>query len=226
VAVEQVEHRPALLRLEAHDVMGEVLVDEKQLAAAHRMAGDHRMNRLRIGPVAHLLQGRAEIVPVAHHARMQRAQAVEEGPHRLRERLIRSVHVGEEGVAAARRHLVQAEDAADRGLRVAGDVRVPQVARIGLGVRIGAHLDDPRMAGHIALRVDVERAEVCREVAQGFFAQRLIAEEQHQVFGPGVVQLRAGLRVERPSEVEAANLGADQRRHGLEGKGGRCHGGP
>src|SRR5205085_990633 len=60
-------------------------------------------------------------------------------------------------------------------------------------------------------RMDLERAEPARERDLLLVADRLVREHENQVLEPGPVDRGDRRVIERPREVDAADLGADQR---------------
>jgi hypothetical protein len=87
---------------------------------------------------------------------------------------------------------VEIENAAERRLLVARDIRMPVLAVDALGIGVGVdrqYLRMPRGPGLIGMNVQV--AEIPAEPLVGLLVQRLIAEEQNLVLGERTVQLVA-----------------------------------
>ena len=113
---------------------------------------------------------------------VDRGEPGEEALHPERKPLVSGVHAGEEGVAAAGRHLDDPQHARHRRLEVAGDVGVPQAAGHELHLVVAADDEDLRVLGRLRRgRVDVELAEAAAQGLVLLQGQLLIAEEEDQV---------------------------------------------
>ena len=148
---------------------------------------------------------------------MHRRQLLEQPPHAVGEGVPGRVHAGEQRVAARRRGLLDAQDAPHRRIDVARDVGVPQLARHELRVAVGVHDQDLGVLG--VLRgggVDVQVPEAATEGLVLRPGQRLVAEEQDQVVHQRGADGVDGVGRERPAQVYAGDLGADDRRHRLD----------
>ena len=144
---------------------------------------------------------------------MDRGQALEIALHAVRQRLVGGVHRGEQRVAAARRAVADIQDAAHRRLLVAGDVAVPAFAVGARRILVGMDDHQLGMARRVRRRgMDVQLAEAAAEVEVLVLGDMLVAEEDHQVLRQRAVDLLEGLVAERLRQIDAADLGADDRR--------------
>ena len=151
---------------------------------------------------------------------VDRGEPFDVGLHAVGQRVVGGVGVGEQRVAAARRTLLEVEDRAHRRLLLARHVGVPTFAVGALGARLGADDHQLGKAGFVRRRrMDVKLAEQPpeREVLLG--RDLLIAKEDDQVLDQRAVDLALLLGGERPRQIDAAELGADQRSELLDGEG-------
>src|SRR5499427_6421964 len=225
VAEEELEHSLALCPLELHDARGEAAVHEEGLAAGDGMGADDRV--LSLGKDAALvLHAVAAAVDVL--AFVERGAVLEQALNGLGQRLVGRVHAREERVAAHWGQLVHVEDAAHGRLGIAGDVRVPHLARYVLRVLVRVDDEELRMALHEAGSggVDVELAEAPAEGLVLLGGEVLIAEEDDPVVDQAVVDLLEGRLGQRLREVDAADHGAHMRRELLYADGRWRHGWP
>src|SRR5262245_5379445 len=211
VAEEELEHGVALRPLELDDARGEAAVHEEGLAAGNGMGADHRV--LCLGEDAALV---LHAVAAAVHvlALVERGAVLEEALRRLGQRLVGRVHAREERVAAHRGQLVHVEDAAHGRLGIAGDVRVPHLARHVLRVLVRVDDEDLRMTLHQAGSGGVH-VELAKAPAEGLVllgGEVLIAEEDDPAVDQAVVDLLEGRLGQRLREVDAADHGAYMRR--------------
>ena len=192
----------ALARRELLDADGEGFVDVEKLAPALGMADDDGVGRARR--------------PLAEHADpvMQRGQPLQIRFHTLGQRVVGGVHAGEQGIAAAvGRQRVVVEDAGERRDRRAGLVGVPDIARDFFRILVEMEAPHAVVVRRLAVGPDADMvadgAEVFRQPRMVLEADLLVAEEQHQVFREGAAELAQRFRVERPGQVDIADLGAD-----------------
>ena len=75
---------------------------------------------------------------------------------------------------------------------------------------------DPGMALDIAHGMDVEFAEPAADILELVDRQVLVAEEQHLVAHPAIMERVEGGVRQGLGEVDAVNLGADARRQRVE----------
>ncbi len=174
------------------------------------MRADHRMFS---GRVLLAQLGPLRLVDHSEDARevVDRGAAVELFLDRLGEIVVRGFHVGEQRVAADRRDLHRAEHRPERRLLAPRDVAVPGVlAALPLVVRDEDH--HFRVAGlgrHERMHFEVTELAEERDVLVG--GDVLLAEEQHLVVEPGLLQLRKGAGVAEVAEIDAVHLGPDRR---------------
>ena len=113
-------------------------------------------------------------------------------------------------------HLDGAQHRAPRRLLPPGDVAVPGVL-VAAPVLVGDqhhHLGIPRLGRHERMHLELAELAAERDVLLG--GDVLVAEEQHLVVEPRLVQRREGGRIAGLAQVDAADLGADRRRDGYD----------
>jgi len=152
-------------------------------------------------------------------------QSFEIDLHAGRQGVIRRRLAGEQGIAAAGRHRVEIEDAAERRLLVTGDIGVPVLAADALGVRIGMDGQDLGMPFRPRrVRVDVQFTEISAEPLVGFHVERLIAEKQHLVLRESLMQFFNLAVAKWLGQCDALDIGADARRNRRDTDGSIAHG--
>ena len=218
------QHAPFFFR-QLVDVGREMAVDEQRLALGHGMGANDRMRcpreHLALVVAAHQHVGSAVDVI----AGMGRGEPFEIDLHARRKRIVGCILAGKEGIAAGARHGVQVEDAAERGLLVAGDVRVPILAADALGIGIGMDRQNLGMSFRTRrIRVDVQLTEISAESLVGFHVQRLIAEEENLMLGQRLMHLLDLPVAERFRQYDALDSGANTRRDGTDADGVIGHG--
>src|SRR5262249_6588869 len=127
--------------------------------------------------------------------------------HTLGQCLIRSIHRGEQGIAAARRAIADIEDAAHWRLLVTRHIAVPALP-IGAR-RILVSMDNHQLGVRRRMRrgrMKVQLAEATAEIEMLLLADMLVAEEDHQVFSQRAMDLLECLVAKRLGEINAANL--------------------
>ena len=215
MAHEEREQGVALGPLELLEPGGETLVDVEGGTAGLGMGAHRGMLGRRVDAVAQVVAPVAADVVLP--ALVHRRQLLEQPLHAVGEGLPGGVHAGEQGVAARRRRLLDAQDAAHRGVDVARDVGVPQLAGHELRVAVGVHDQDLGMLG--VLRGGGMDVQVPEEAAEGLVlrpGQLLIAEEQHEVLHQRGADGVDGVGGERRAQVDPGHLGPDDRRHRLD----------
>src|SRR5215813_4304391 len=225
VLAQIVQDRTTLLWCKPIDMGGEVAIDEQRLALRHRMRANDRVRRLRedlalvvaphqhIGPAIDVIAG------------VRGGQSFEIDLHAGRQGVIRRRLAGEQGIAAAGRHRVEIEDAAERRLLVTGDIGMPVLAADALGVRIGMDGQDLGMPFRPRrVRVDVQFTEISAEPLVGFHVERLIAEKQHLVLRESLMQLLNLAVAKWLGQCDALDIGADARRNARDTDGSIAHG--
>src|SRR5581483_834498 len=112
---QEIQHRPALLGRQLEDPGCGARTHVKRLSLALRMDANHRV--VHWGPLRQLLRRRGAGVPLRRdvgHLLVPEivlgVKPVQEALHRLGQRLVRPVHVGEHRVAAYRRNLDRVQD--------------------------------------------------------------------------------------------------------------------
>ena len=132
--------------------------------------------------------------------------------HRLRERVPRGVHAGEQGVASALGHRMQVQHRAHRRLCVARYVAVPAVAV--LAGRIHVRVDEHQLGAAVDARrggMDVEFAEAPPECEMPLVVDGLVAEENDAVRQQGSADLGVRLVFERLAKIDVEDFGSDRR---------------
>src|SRR5215470_7899378 len=211
VAEEELEHGVALRARELHDAGGEATVHEERLPAGDGMSADEGV----LGLGEHLALVLHAVAAAVHVlAFVERGAVFEEALHGLGERLVGRVHAREERVPSDWRQLVHVEDAPHGRLRVAGDVRVPDLARHSLRHLVRVDDEDLRVAFHQSRRggMDVKLAEASAEGLVLIGREVLIAEEDDPVVDQGVVDLLEGGVVQGRGQIDAVDHGAHVRR--------------
>jgi hypothetical protein len=135
--------------------------------------------------------------------------------------LIGEVHVGEIRVAAGGRHLDRVENAGPRRALHIGHVGVPdELARAEIaGNAVDRHVRhdvDLGIIGQIAAAIGVrpgwiEFAELAAEGQQRGIVKPLVAQHQHEMRVPELVEPAEHGRGERRGGVQAEDLGAERR---------------
>ena len=154
---------------------------------------------------------------------MDRAQPVEAVPDLVGQSFVRTVHVGEQRVAADVGDDASAEDRTERRLGSPRHVAVPGVLASAVPLVV---LDQQDLAVFLVLRchrMDLEVAEIATEVEMLLRGDRLLAEEEHLVLQQTGAQRRDRRLVERLAEVDVADLGTDRRAQPIEADGVHVH---
>ncbi len=162
--------------------------------------------------------------------------------HRLRQRLVGGIHVGEHGVAALRRHRHRVQDGRHRRLGAERLVGMPHrrpdgAARLALVVEVGDDVQQREVVlAAVELGVALEGAELLGEGDLLRLGELLVPEHEKLVTEKGLMHRLPGRRIERPGQVEADHLRRHQLRQGqnLEtrlalrrcGSGGKAHAHP
>jgi len=180
---------------------------------AHQRMLDRRCGRaLRFGHAA-VAGLETRHVEVVQHA--QRAESLALGGA---ERLVGADHVGEQSVAAMRRHLLGVEQRRERRDPVERAVAVPEqraeVGMHGVGLAVGSDVgefEDLRVLGLVILveHMDFEFAEVAREGDMRGGRQRLVADEQEAVAVKRIPERARDRRRKRHGDIDASRLDAE-----------------
>ena len=154
-------------------------------------------------------------VAVVPGAVVDRDQPAQERLHRLRQRVVRRRHAGEQRVAARIRHGVQAQDGTHRRLRIARHVGMPGLARYLR--RVGVRMDpqDLRVALRSGrVRMDVQLPEPPPEILLLVQRDVLVPEEDDPVLHQRIMHLGELMVAERARQIDAADLRTHRRRQG------------
>ena len=217
VLVEIAQDAVALVARHADQAAGEAAIDVERLLAGHGVCANHRVLGAR---VLRLVRHTEILVEAAidRLAVVDRGHALEIPLHAVAERFVGGVHAGEQRVAAFGRAGLDVEDAAHRRLDIAGDVGVPTLAIGARAVLVG--VDDHQLGLARLVRRGGMQVQVAPQPAEGEVLvgrDGLVAEENHRVLGQRAVQLVDGLVAERPAEVDATHLRAEDRREFVDG---------
>ena len=204
------------------DARGEALIHEQRLPPGDRMGAYYGMLGGGMAVVAQI--GRAVAPPVVLFAVMDCGQSGQQSLQPVRQTFVGRVHVGEQRVTARRRHLHDAQDAAQWRFAVARHVGVPQAAGDELHLVVAVDYQD---LGMLVVfrggRMDVQLAEAAAQCLVLREREALIAEEQDQMLRPGILQLGQDGSVERLRQVYAGHFGADYGRQRRDAQGGSRH---
>ena len=154
-----------------------------------------------------------------------------------RHRLVGLVHVGEHGVAAARRQFERVEESVFVGpRRIAGIDVEPELAVAEGADRLAVDLDVGHQQHLLVVLLDAlgaraqrfgrllaaaEVAEIGGEAKLVVLRHFLAAEHQHEVLVPGLLDRREPAFAQRLGQVDAADLGAACRRQRRDPNVGR-----
>jgi hypothetical protein len=156
------------------------------------------------------------------------AEPVEQPLHAVRERLVGEILVGEQRVAADRRHLARDQHGRHRRDVEIRGVRVPDAAEVDLLVLELGDGDDFRKAVEpLEERVFDRLTEPLRQREEPRRRKILIAEEHDASVEPDAADFRDCRVVEVAREVDAGNLRPERARdpvHLETPRGGREHG--
>ena len=217
MGVEKVQQRLAFGRRQAVDAGGEAGVHIERLAARSGVGAHDRVfgAGIDLAGVVDPPVGIAAAIEVLGFVRG--GQAGEEFLQRRRQRLEGGVHAGEQRIAADRRQHAQLQARAQRRLGVARHVGVPAIAIGEFGILVGVDDEYFRMAlGARRRRMVVQFAKPLGERHMDLRRQRrLVAEEQHQMFGKSPLDLREAV-VRQMLEIGADHFGADEGGHGFD----------
>ena len=199
------------------------MIDVEQLAPGLGVRDDHGMRRDRLFPICVLAHfRRAERVLIGLRSgdlavRVQGAQARQQFLHAVREGLVGEVLVGEDGVAAERRHVEGVENGAHRRLGHHRRIGVPFLADDFLVAGFSPDLHDLGIGLRaLVVGVDENLAEPARERFVLGYVQRLIAKEDHAMIEQRAANVADRAVVEGLRNVDAVHLGSD-------GAGNRAH---
>ena len=225
LVIEHLQDGVAFAACHAVDARREVLVDEKPLAAGHRMGADNGMQGfgVDIDAVPHLAT-RAEAVAVDPGRLVPGFQIADQVLDRTRERLIGGVGAGEHRVAADRRDGVQMQDRAHGRLGVARYVGMPFHAGHRLRILVRMDGDDLRVAVRRGCgRMDMQLTEAPAKGLVFIEGHVLAAEKDDLMRHQGIVDTLDRGIAERLRDINAADLGADHRAQWVNLDGGIGH---
>ena len=170
-----------------------------------RMLGMRELRAARLRGLAALIISRAVV---------NRGQSREKALHRIRERVVRRVHICEERIASSWRNFLEMKYRGHWRLRIARYVGVPGLARDPPGILIGLDDDDFGMPFEDAerRRMKVEFAEASAESFVLIGSQILLTKENNQVSDERVANLGEKFFVERLRKIDALDFRADRRR--------------
>ena len=213
VPVEHVEDGGALVGGEAEDRLGELRVHEEAPAAVLGMGAHHRVEagkQLVVVLAVPVVAAAGLDVGGEPRVEVDGDQLVAHGPHRGGEPVVGVLEARPRGVAAHLGAGEHGEDRAERRGLEEGDVGVPPAGPVLAAVDgqdLGVALD--RRAARVPLG---ELAELAAEGGLLVVGEFLVAEEHDVVGVEGVPDGGHGGVVERPGQVDAGDLGADDRR--------------
>ena len=215
VPVQHVQHGTALGAAQTDDVRREALVDVEDLAARARVAGDHRVL---IAGIAAFRRRRLVRTDVGNRAVVDSRQPVQESLDGFGEQFVGKVHVGEQGVAAARlRRLGDVQHGPEWRNGVAGDVGMPSVAGRVRRLRGGLHRENLGVAAVLVLhRVHVQPTEAASEGLVLIPVQVLVPKHQELPVEPRIVDVLRLLIGQGRGQIDADDLRADMRRQRLD----------
>src|SRR5262245_13316664 len=221
---EQIEHHLALAGSEADDRLQERRTDEQDALSRLGMHAHDRMLGLQLPAADALVVGLALGGAGGRLEPMDAAQPVNDATHRLRETLIGHREIGPERVAAVGRNGHAAQDGSLGRVQRGGDVGMPpgprslrarptiglRRAELGDRVDLGEILD---MAEHGV--ADGRLAHLSRKGNVGLVIEVLTPEEDDLPAQESLVDCFPRRRVERSTEIDARDLGADVQRERL-----------
>src|SRR6266568_1471891 len=168
-----------------------------------------------LGAVAHPILARPGDVGL--RGAVHRDEPVEHAPHPLRQRLVGEIHVGEQCVAAERRHFAGDQHGGHRRLIEIGRVGVPQPAEIRL---LALQLDNRRDLRKSLDALDEgifdHLAETSGKLQEKLRRERLVAEEHDEMLEPGAPDRVDRLVARIMREIDVHNLGPQGARHGAD----------
>ena len=166
-----------------------------------------RASSRRVGPQAILAGLRHVGLGRAVHA----GQAVHQPAHAGGERLVGEVLVGEQRVAADRRHLAREQHGAHGRHLEVGRVGVPDAAEVGALVLQLHHLDDLGVVGNALDEGILHRlAHAAGEGQELGGGEVLAAKEDHQVVEQRAPDLGHAVLRQRPGQIDPMDLPAQR----------------